>query len=309
MRVPMSNSDSNDMVAIRNSSEQVSTHFKMSELFNPKNGLNAHPFSRTCLNALEIIRSYMGVPISVTSTYRNYVPANGANPSAHMLGCAVDFKFAQSGTRLEQIMVYLREDWAGKGELFQKLISAGVTGFGLYDNFVHIDTVNISLYPSFSKKRTATFLGRRYAVWNDMKRLRYLSVREGYFTPAAKISSLPVPTAPAPDPTPIPKPTTPAPKPTVPIPTKIDTLPPNIIVSQASTPPTIPTPTIPVLTEVKEVVEKTTGSIAGWAKEIIQRSEDGIASDASYQNIIFPIFTILTMLITLFVFVWVIRRI
>lgn len=96
---------------------------------------------------LQVIRDYYKVPILINSTART--PAfqkklgGGAN-SQHVskkengyLSSAIDLSFQKDPDRK-----YLKDyhyQILKKGNLYNLLKSAGIKGFGLYDNFIHID--------------------------------------------------------------------------------------------------------------------------------------------------------------------------
>lgn len=185
-KIPLSPDDPNEMMLVhRGETGSITENFTEDELFNPKNGLDAHPLSMDTVRAVQHVRSYFGLPIRVTSTYRNYVPSgsgvvNAAQRSPHMLAQAIDFQFIDTEKRPD-LQVAIREDFASKGELWQQLWAMGVRGFGVYDSFIHLDTVKSELYADFRSKRTNTHEGQQYAYWNSMKELRYVSATGNKF--------------------------------------------------------------------------------------------------------------------------------
>lgn len=178
--IPLSPDDPNSFYLVRNGDQrQLTNNFTASEFFNPKNGLREHPIAVKVVEAVQYIRNFFGVPIRITSTYRNYVPGgsgvvNAAKRSPHMLAQAVDAQFVVDVEKRDAMMIYLRNEFDAKGLLFQVLFeSYGVRGFGVYDNFFHLDVVPVELYEVFRAKRKSVYQSYRYAYWNDMMRLRY----------------------------------------------------------------------------------------------------------------------------------------
>ena len=175
---PVVDNDPNDFITIRNSDELIRPNFKMSELYNSKVGQQEHPLSEQVIDAVQAIRDYTDMPIRITSTYRNYIPTDGVSPasiSPHMMAQAIDFQFVGDAQEVENLYLQIRDDFDDKGELFQILWNIGVRGFGSYDTFIHIDTVQSELYEPFRAKRTTSYNGQLYARWNKMKVLRNMS--------------------------------------------------------------------------------------------------------------------------------------
>lgn len=171
--LPLHDNDPNDFVMVSSgSSARVTDNFTEGELYNPKIG-RSHPISLQAVRCVQIVRDAFDYPIRITSTYRTYVPPGGVSQSPHMMACAIDFQFVGAQAEVDRLFVSVREDYKAKGPLFRALWDAGARGFGVYDTFLHIDTVQSELYPSFRSKRTDTWRGARYAYWNNQKRLRY----------------------------------------------------------------------------------------------------------------------------------------
>lgn len=174
-KIPVAPGDRNDFVIITPSSAQASPNFTYSELFNSKVGRSSHPLSRQVIDCAQFLRDYFGLPIRITSTYRNYVPTGGASYSPHMIGVAIDLQFDKSSVpaaKRDELYTVIRDDFKRKGAIFQGLWERGCRGFGSYDTFVHIDTCHIELYPKMKAKRGTTYRGENFAFWNKMQRLR-----------------------------------------------------------------------------------------------------------------------------------------
>jgi hypothetical protein len=118
---------------------QITEHFNEKELYSKSyDAPPSHYLNDNLVNALEYIRTYVGQPVYVTSTFRttrSNALAGGANNSEHLTGNAVDFYIADTNV-LHQI-----QDEILSGESLKFLLREqyGINGFGLYDNFMHID--------------------------------------------------------------------------------------------------------------------------------------------------------------------------
>lgn len=190
--IPQAIGDPNALLSIRKeSTELVTPNFQQRELFNPKVGGTEHPLSRQVVVAVQVVRDYFGVPIGINSTYRNYVPTgagvvDAASKSPHMLAQAVDFRFMADEDQADNIHIAIRDDFASKGPLFRQLWAVGARGFGVYDTFIHLDTVRAGLYPAFAAKRTALHEGEPFAYWNKMKWLRNRKLDDGLLSSIVK---------------------------------------------------------------------------------------------------------------------------
>ena len=118
-----------------------------------------------------------------------------------MTAQAIDFTFIGSSSVRNNLLINAREDFLNKGELWQLLWSNGVRGFGVYDSFIHIDTLRSEFYDWASAKRKRTYQGDIYATWNSQNRLRYLdplysvgpsAPQKSMATPSGEIVSEPV---------------------------------------------------------------------------------------------------------------------
>ena len=172
-----------------NDERQVVANFTLDEFYNSKIG-KPHWISLNIIECAQIIRDWAGVPTEVNSSYRDYVPTGGATYSPHMMGEALDLDFFESNME-EELLVRIRDDFDAKGELFQRLWAAGCRGFGVYDGFVHIDTVPVELYAPFRAKRTMEYRGSKFAYWNKQKRLRNVTIAYGESTEVVVQPSIP----------------------------------------------------------------------------------------------------------------------
>lgn len=98
----------------------------------------AHQLVNEVIDGVQIIRTWLGRPVIINSTYRTkkHNDSLGSNDrSQHRISTAIDFK-AKYKEDLEKVKKELR---SRKGPLWEKLRNAGVQGFGIYGSFIHID--------------------------------------------------------------------------------------------------------------------------------------------------------------------------
>lgn len=100
--------------------------FKPYELASNGNGMLL--INKQSMDALQRFRDLVGVPVIINSAYRDHAynkKIGGAPASQHLLGRAFDIRITPQLTR-EKIHIHAK--------------SAGFTGIGDYNSFVHIDT-------------------------------------------------------------------------------------------------------------------------------------------------------------------------
>lgn len=124
----------------KNYSNKVTNNFTEKEYYNASYGTDGTPFelSDKTIIAGQIIRDYFNVPMKVTSSFRTsaYDISKGrSGTGTHTLRQAVDYAFLDDNT----IYKYHKEILE-RGNLYMQLRQAGINGFGLYDNFLHIDS-------------------------------------------------------------------------------------------------------------------------------------------------------------------------
>lgn len=130
-------------------SDKVSEHFRRSEFYStsPRSGYGAvpsHPIYKQLVNAAEILRTHFNTPWRITSGFRTgahevaILDKSNASYfiSQHMKGKAFD---SQPANNDPKILAAIHADFIAGGELYQKLRKAGITAFGLYDTFIHLD--------------------------------------------------------------------------------------------------------------------------------------------------------------------------
>jgi len=126
---------------------QLSKNFNERELFSKsKDAPDKHEFPQALLEALQYLRDLSGSPIYINSTYRTQANQDalrkGGNPyavkhSPHTKMIAVDFQFLKDNKENVQKFHAFVE---GRTYEFKEMRLMGVGGFGLYDNFIHLDT-------------------------------------------------------------------------------------------------------------------------------------------------------------------------
>lgn len=117
----------------------VAKNFTEKEIYNASYGHNGAPFfmDQAVIRGCQIIRDYFGVPATVNSSNRtkqHELLSGRSGNSQHVLGKAIDLDFDES------ILIKFHQEILYKGDLFRQLRAVGVSGFGLYDGFLHIDT-------------------------------------------------------------------------------------------------------------------------------------------------------------------------
>lgn len=125
---------------------QLTKHFKLSE-FVCKDGSNRVVIDMDLVNELQKLRNFINKPIVITSGYRTpkyNAEIGGATNSMHMLGKAVD--------------IYVHN--MSSEELYYIARHFNFKGFGIYDNWLHLDVRldKLAVWDNRkSKKRKLTF--------------------------------------------------------------------------------------------------------------------------------------------------------
>ena len=102
-------------------------------------GISQFSYSDAVVKGAQIIREYYGVPMKVTASYRTKehdISKGRSGTGQHTQRKAGDFAFLDGG----ETMLNYHQEILQKGPLYKKLRDAGINGFGLYDNFLHIDS-------------------------------------------------------------------------------------------------------------------------------------------------------------------------
>lgn len=142
---------------------RLSPHFLAHEFYStsPAAGYGdvpQHHIAAELVDAAEILRTHFNTPWRITSTYRNkahetaIIKAQGKKYflSQHELEKAFD---SQPANRSPAILAEIQEDFFAGGPLYQKLRKAGITAFGVYDTFIHLDCRN----DQFAAQRSDAF--------------------------------------------------------------------------------------------------------------------------------------------------------
>ena len=128
------------MIIRKGDNTQLTEHFKTSEFFSKSpDAPNEHYLDDALIGAAELIRRYFGVPVRVNSSFRTKAhnkAIGGKSNSMHLSGKALDLSFPGNHDKL----LKYHQEILTKGDLYKQLRQAGINGFGLYDNFLHIDT-------------------------------------------------------------------------------------------------------------------------------------------------------------------------
>ena len=123
---------------IKGDNSKLTKNFRINEFYSRcNNGARWHLLYSKIPIVIQIIRDRFVDPIYLTSTYRNPVcnkRNGGVKTSAHLLGKAIDFRFASRHAHEQFIL-----DIESESSLYYSLGKYGVTGIGLYDSHIHID--------------------------------------------------------------------------------------------------------------------------------------------------------------------------
>lgn len=129
------------MLIRKDNTNKVSANFTEAEYYKASFGTNGDPFdlSDKVINGGQIIRTYFGVPMKVNASYRTSawdISKGRSGTGQHTKKTATDFSFVDNGNT----MLNYHQEILQKGPLYKELRKAGINGFGLYDNFLHIDS-------------------------------------------------------------------------------------------------------------------------------------------------------------------------
>lgn len=149
--------------------KQLTLNFKVSEFITrcsyPKYE-TGHFLSLNTINGIQFIRSYYGVSIKLSSSYRdpncNHI-AGGSTLSQHMFRNALDWRFIGKGAYAAQER-YENDVINGNPKVLGALLSLGIRGFGSYpSNANHIDSRNVSVGNRIR-------FGQSYVVWGEFSK-------------------------------------------------------------------------------------------------------------------------------------------
>ena len=170
------------IITIGNTGE-ITENFNENEFYSTSpDAPNHHLLADNVIYGLQAIRTHYGLPIRVTSTYRTstHSIAIGSNPitSQHRKGTAIDFEFIgdDDGSVYQQYI----DDILNEGDLFQELNGVWqVNGFGIYDNFFHIDT-RLNELEGGDIYAHSTSNNGSYSKWDSRKKKSLLSFLDNF---------------------------------------------------------------------------------------------------------------------------------
>lgn len=164
------------MILTKGQNNLLTDNFTADEYFSKSfDAPDSHYLNDFLPVAVQEIRSFYGIPIKITSTFRTMTHNTliGSKPSSqHTSGNAVDFQFLTDNSYYIELFNKQIED---QGYLFQELRALGINGFGIYDDFIHIDTrLNEQEEGGISYNHDSDH-GGTYAYWNFSKKKVYES--------------------------------------------------------------------------------------------------------------------------------------
>ena len=143
----------------------IYAHFNIHEFYSKSpDAPDCHYLNDIVMEAVNYIREYYGVPVVITSTYRTkyheLVLLGKSHTGEHYEGNALDFKILDADAMKD----YQHQVETASGEVYTHLRQLGVRGFGLYDEFNHIDARSVG------GSHTDAF--GSYAFWDNRKKKR-----------------------------------------------------------------------------------------------------------------------------------------
>lgn len=140
----------------RNGKKQLTDNFNESEIFCKQSDFKEdhHEFDMRTISAAQILRDYFKSPLTVSSSLRV------GDPKAHGYNCALDLHL-KNDQKVEQLDKFYNEIKDGK-EIFKTLTSIGVTGLGVYDWGIHVDTWED--FPTGHRKKRH---GQIFGLWDE----------------------------------------------------------------------------------------------------------------------------------------------
>jgi hypothetical protein len=138
----------------------ASNNFTKSEYWNARFGNINESFelSNSVIEGGQIVRDFYGKKMKPTASYRTpaWDKSKGrSGTGTHTRKLAADYKFLES----KEVIKDYHQQILTKGLLFRRLRAKGITGFGLYDTFIHLDA-----RPEGGKQ--SDDFGT-YALWDD----------------------------------------------------------------------------------------------------------------------------------------------
>ena len=127
----------------KNNLTKVTPNFSEKEIFDASFGtenIDSFSISKKTIDAYQLIRNYFNVPIKFTATYRTKehdISKGRSGTGAHPQKIGADAVFLKDNT---DNLLKFHAEVDNKGNLYKELRKLGITGIGLYDNFIHLDS-------------------------------------------------------------------------------------------------------------------------------------------------------------------------
>lgn len=153
------------------SDEKIHPNFRMREFLSKDPSLkNGHDLSDKVIEAIFWLREYYDSEIRINSTARGEIynaMVGCSRGSYHVKGRAIDFSFKSEEARAE-----FEEDIMNQGYAFLNLRKKGISGFGIYKNFFHLDDRESNCrsedkygrFQVWKEKEVFTWIRRSYPV-------------------------------------------------------------------------------------------------------------------------------------------------
>jgi hypothetical protein len=137
----------------------ITNNFHISEFFSKCEGLNKHRLDNKLIIFAQKLRAVYGSSILINSSYRYRKcndKAGGAKYSQHLAGRAIDISFI-SRIAHENFV----SDVINKAYIIKIIKSSGITGIGLYNSHIHIDTRkgNLVVFDKRSQLKSTEYHG------------------------------------------------------------------------------------------------------------------------------------------------------
>lgn len=171
----------------RNDTSRITPHFRTNEFYSTSPDAPAeHVIAQPVVSAAEFLRSHFNTAWRITSGYRTSahelaickregLPSGLATSSQHVAARAFD---SQPVTNRPAIIAQLHADFLNQGPVFIQLRELGITGFGIYDTFIHLDCRDTTKVPA---KQQDSF--GKFAFWDSRESTRNGAKKKASTTP------------------------------------------------------------------------------------------------------------------------------
>lgn len=180
----------------KGSNERIATNFIEREFFsNSADAPNPHGLDLRLIEAYQIIRNHANdffdyeIKCRITSTFRTPIDnilKGGAKDSPHKKNIAADAQFySYNNPHYDRnFQIWWIGEIASKGKLYHELRKLGISGIGMYEKFIHLDTRTEETHNYFnsSDRYGKLSIWDKSGVTAEAKRDR--SVGEGLEAPA-----------------------------------------------------------------------------------------------------------------------------